>query len=147
MELIDKVYRFISLRPRSEKELKVYLHGKHTSLQDSEKIFTLLKKQGLINDSAFVDWWLEQRATFRPRGKRALMVELRQKGISQDLIEEALSKNLDELTLAQKALQRKLKLYDRLPDREKKAKLSAYLNRNGFSWETIKKALEEDFKK
>lgn len=141
MELLDKVYRFVSLRPRSEKEIRDYLHGKHASNQDFEKIIQLLIKQKLLDDSAFVKWWLDQRATFRPKGKRALKVELKQKGISEELIEGALGEGVDELTQAQKAIQKKLKVYSRLPYLERKAKLSAFLARNGFSWEVIKQVV------
>lgn len=142
-KLLDKVYRFVSLRPRSEKEIQDYLHGKHATGTDFEKIIQQLIKQKLIDDSAFVQWWLEQRATFRPKGKRALKAELKQKGISEELIEEALSEGVDELTQAQKAIQKKLKIYGRLPYLERKAKLSAYLARNGFSWEIIKQVISQ----
>lgn len=147
MKLLDKVYRFISLRPRSEKEIRDYLHGKHATDQDFEKIIQQLIKQKLLDDSAFVNWWLEQRATFRPKGKRALKAELKQKGISDELIEDALSEGVDELAQAQKAIQKKLKIYSRLPYLERKAKLSAYLARNGFSWEIIKQVLDSELEK
>ena len=143
MELIDKVYRFVSYRPRSEKEIRDYLHGKHASERDFEKITNQLRKQKLLDDSAFVKWWLEQRATFRPKGKRALRAELKQKGISDELIEEALSEDVDDLAQAKKAIQKKLKIYDRLPYLERKAKLSAFLARNGFSWEIIKQVVNQ----
>ena len=141
MELLDKVYRFISLRPRSEKEIRDYLHGKHASNQDFEKIIQLLIKQKLLDDKAFVVWWLDQRATFRPKGKRALKTELKQKGISDELIEETLNEGVDELSQAQKVIQKKLKIYGRLPYLERKAKLSAFLARNGFSWEIIRQVV------
>lgn len=143
-KLLDKTYRFVSLRPRSEKEIRDYLHGKHAPDADFEKITHQLREQKLIDDSTFVKWWLDQRATFRPKGKRALKAELKQKGISEELIEEAIGEGVDELSQAKKAIQKKLKIYSRLPYLERRAKLSAYLARNGFSWEIIKQVVDSE---
>jgi regulatory protein len=147
VELIDKVYRFVSLRPRSEKEIRDYLHGKHATDLDSEKIIQLLVKQKLLDDSAFVQWWLEQRATFRPKGKRVLRAELKQKGISEELIEEALNDGVDELILAKAAAAKKVKIYRSLPPREFRQKLSNFLGRKGFPWGIIKRVLDEEVEK
>lgn len=142
---LDKVLRFISLRPRSEKEVKDYLKRKLAQRKTTaflvEKILARLKELGVLNDREFALWWLEQRSTFRPRGKFALKAELRQKGIDNKVIREVLEQELDEVKLAKKAIQKKLKIYKRLSAQERYQKLSALLSRRGFSWETIRKVL------
>lgn len=139
-KLLDKVYRFLSLRPRSEKEISNYLKKRKVSGDVVEKIFKILREQNLIDDSAFTAWWIEQRTTFRPKGKIALKVELKQKGIDGKIIEEALSQ-VDELKLAKKAVQKKLKLYANLSPQDFRQKISTFLSYRGFSWSTIKKIL------
>jgi len=101
----------------------------------------------LIDDQAFVDWWLEQRATFRPKGKRALALELRQKGIDKELIERALAEKVDEEELARQAAKTKLRIWSKLPLDVQKEKLVGFLGRRGFTWPILKKILDEVFKK
>lgn len=98
---------------------------------------------GLVDDEAFVDWWLEQRATFRPKGKRALKMELRFKGIDRDLIERSLAEKVDEEVLAKKAFLKKIPSLKNLPSEVQKEKLIGFLSRRGFSWEVIRKTLDE----
>jgi regulatory protein len=90
-----------------------------------------LKRLKLLDDEEFARWWLEQRASFRPKGKKALRQELLQKGLERSLIEELLAE-VNEVAEAQKILPKK-----RLsPD-----KLASHLARQGFSWPTIKTVL------
>ena len=100
---------------------------------------------GLVDDEAFVDWWLEQRATFRPKGKRALQMELRFKGIDRDLIERSLAEKVDEEALAKKSFLKKIPSLKNLPLEVQKKKLIGFLSRRGFSWEIIRKTLDEIF--
>jgi len=158
-KLLDKVHRLLSFRPRSEKEIHDYLKKKIWKLEFGtwkfhkgkfdikkkliDKIIKTLKKQKLTDDYAFVAWWIEQRLTFRPRGKLALRVELAQKGIKRDLAEKMIDQMVNELPLAKKAAQRKMKTYKRLDNREFCEKMTAFLSRRGFSWETIKTIIDQ----
>lgn len=137
----DKVYRYLSFRPRSEKEVQDYLKKKKTPPEVFEKLIKLLKEKKLIDDTAFANWWIDQRKTFRPKGKIALKAELKQKGISDQITEEILSQ-VDELKLARKAAQKKLKIYSRFPPEELYQKISTFLSYRGFSWSTIKEILD-----
>jgi len=75
--LLDKATRFLSSRPRSEKEIKDYLFKKRPKDEElREKVLVELRTLNLINDKDFVKWWLDQRSTFRPRGERLLIMEL-----------------------------------------------------------------------
>ncbi|HUS59999.1 MAG TPA: RecX family transcriptional regulator [Nevskiaceae bacterium] len=146
-KLLDRAYHFLSFRPRSEKEIKDFLKKKGVTEKISEKIIKKLKKLGYLNDLEFTSWWIEQRNLFRPRGKIALKMELRQKGVDQEIASQVIEKKVDELPLAKKAAQRKMKAYKNLPPREFYQKMAAFLSRRGFSWSTIKMALEEIIKK
>jgi len=139
----EQIYRFLSYRPRSEKEIYDYLGKKKLKDEEKEKIIKNLKEEKLIDDLEFARWFLEQRQTFRPKGSYALRQELRQKGIGEKIINQVLPNREEELSLAKKALVKAEKKYASFLGREKKEKLMAYLRRRGFSWEAVKKAVDE----
>lgn len=141
-KLFDKTLRLISFRPRSEKEIRSYLKRKKTRPKIVDELVKKLKKLKQIDDREFAQWWIEQRSTFRPRGRFGLMMELRQKGVDKEIIEKMIGQ-LNELPLATKIAQKKLRTYKNLPREEFYQKMSAYLARRGFSWETIKKVVKK----
>jgi len=143
---LDRVYRFLSYRPRSEKEIRDYLRKKEVEEKIVEKVVSKVKKLGYVDDLEFVRWWVEQRSTFRPRGKHVLTIELRQKGVAPEIIDQVLGESIDEVPLAQKAIQKKINEYLKLPPRQSRQKIVTYLQRRGFSWETIEKILNKNRK-
>jgi len=145
-KLLNRALRLISRRPRSEKEIRDYLRRKKSPPKLIEEVIKKLKKLKQINDLEFARWWVEQRSTFRPRGKFGLTMELRQKGIDKTIIEKSINK-VDELPLATKLAQKKLRVYKNLPRQEFYQKMSAYLARRGFSWEIIKKVVAKFLEK
>lgn len=122
--------KFASLRPRSEKEIKGWFLKKKVPLSKQKIYLTRLKELEMLGDAQFAVWWVEQRNTFRPRSKKHLAWELRQKGISQEIIIQALE-NVDELAAARELMAKKSFADER--------KLEAFLARRGFDWEVIKK--------
>jgi regulatory protein len=136
----DKLLRFVSVRPRSEKEIRDYFKRKKVHESLHQKLFNRLKRLDLINDAAFAKWWIEQRTTFRPRGKRVIGYELRAKGVKKEVVEEALSKvAIDEEKVAKTLLTKKEYRWKGLSGKEVYLKKSQFLARKGFSWETIEK--------
>src|SRR3989344_6604171 len=83
----NKALKFLSYRPRSEKEIRDKLKKKKASEETINKIILRLKENNFINDEEFVRWWIEQRTNFKPRSLRLIKMELKQKGVSNDLIE------------------------------------------------------------
>lgn len=140
----DKILRFGMLRPRSKKEISDWLKRKKVHESMHKGLFNRLKRMSLINDEEFARWWIKQRIEFRPKGKKALYSELVKKGIDREIIETALSEiELDEIGLASGILKNKAYKWERLKGFDKKKKMSDFLARRGFMWETIKKAIEK----
>jgi len=150
-DIRDRLYnqslRFLSYRPRSKKEIRDYLKKKSEKAEIIGGIIKKLEKQSLIDDRAFVAWWIEQRSRFRPRGRYLLWSELLKKGIEKEAIETSLSSEKEELRLARKAARKKVKSYRNLEPLEFRQKMIGFLSRRGFGWETIKKTLAEILKK
>ncbi|MBL7159825.1 RecX family transcriptional regulator [Candidatus Microgenomates bacterium] len=135
-KIYEKVLRFLSFRPRSKKEVKDYFYKKDVGDETQKMIIKKLEKLKFLDDEQFTLWWVEQRTTFRPSGKRLLRYELRKKGISEEIIENILTDEFLEKTfkkeretqeaiagrlypsfeseMALKAAQKKLRSYEKL---------------------------------
>ena len=135
---------FLSYRARSEKEIRDNLSKHEIPEAVIEDTLEHLRRNGLANDKNFADAWVENRSTFRPRGRRALSLELRQKGIDESTIKSALE-NVDEDALAYEAGQKKagklkgaaLSVSKGLDWNEFRKKMSDFLARRGFSYSVI----------
>lgn len=127
---------FLSFRVRSEKEIRQNL-SKH-EIPDAviEETLDRLRENGFADDKQFASAWVENRNTFRPRGRRALTLELRQKGIQEADIESALIEINEEALAYEAGLKkaRKLKVQEW---NEFRKKLSDFLARRGFSYSVI----------
>lgn len=139
----DKILRFLSFRPRSKKEITDYLVKHKIADQIQKKLIEKLEQQNLINDADFARWFVEQRNEFRPKGKKLLALELKQKGIAQEEITAALTDSPSELEQATSLISKKLVFWQKLPTIEQKKKIYGFLGRRGFGWEIIKKVIAE----
>jgi regulatory protein len=134
---LQRALHFLSYRPRSVDEVRKNLL-KHEFAEDViADTLSRLEGSGLIGDEQFARAWVENRNTFRPRGKRALTIELRQKGISEDVIRSALAEAGDEQTLALEAGRKYSRRLQGLDLREFRTRLGGHLGRRGFSYEVI----------
>jgi len=138
--IFEAVLNFLSFRPRSKFEIKDYLMRKNIGEETRKMVFDKLEVLRLIDDEAFTRWWIDQRSTFRPKGARLIKIELKRKGISEDLIETILVESRPQATdriLAEKLVQKKYERLKNLPDFEIKKKIYAFLSLKGFSFEVI----------
>ena len=140
----DRALRFLGYRMRSEKEVRDKLKEKEYQDFVIDEVIERLKKNKFINDSQFADSWVRDRTNLKPTGKKMLELELKQKGISESIIINVLSRidKEDEFELAQK-LASKRKFEDLAPEVRKK-KITDYLLRRGFGWDVIKEILKEE---
>jgi regulatory protein len=132
----QRALRFLSYRPRSEKEIIDNLRKHETHEDVIAEVVERLSESGLVDDVKFTSLWLENRAEFRPRGQYALRMELRQKGITDAVIDKALGK-IDETPLALKAGRKKAGRFKTLDEQGFKQKLYGFLSRRGFRYEII----------
>lgn len=143
----EKLLKFATLRPRSEKEIGLWFKRKNIEIDLQKELFSQLKKLGFVNDKEFIKWWIDQRLTFKHASKKRIVYELRQKGIKDSLIKQTIENTeFQEEEQAQKTLERKAKNVKTPLNQKDKVRLYGYLARQGFSWEVIKKAIDERFK-
>jgi regulatory protein len=133
----QKSLRFLSYRPRSETEMRRKLNEQGFEAAVIDSTIQRLKENNLLGDERFAQDWVENRSAFRPRSKRLLALELRQKGVAEEEIQKALAETEDENNLAYQtavAYARRLASVDWETFRKR---LGAYLARRGFSYGTI----------
>jgi regulatory protein len=137
----QKALHLLNYRPRSSTEVRKNLEKHGYDPEVIEQVLERLGRSGLVNDRQFAQTWVDNRSEFRPRGRRLLNMELRQKGLDDEAIESALSE-LDEEQLAyQAALKYQRKLQD-LPKPDFRRKLAGFLARRGFGYAVIEPVLE-----
>jgi regulatory protein len=142
----QKALHFLSYRPRSSAEVRQNLTKRGISEALVEETVTRLQGAGLLNDQEFAQAWVENRNTFQPRSKSALRMELRRKGLSDEILQPVLDEKVDEEALAFAAAR---KYARRLADLEWLAfrqKLSGFLARRGFSYSTLSPVVSEVWK-
>jgi regulatory protein len=108
-----------------------------------EAVVAQLKQHRLVDDAAFAQYWVEQRQTFRPRGARLLRAELRSHGVEARNAEQAAAAVEPAAEQdAYRAAERRARHLAALDERTFKTRLSQFLARRGFDWDTISPVVE-----
>lgn len=158
--VLEAAARFLEVRSRSVAEVRRRLtsNGYRADLVDGA--ITRMTELGMLDDAAFAQAWVESRDRSRPRGERAIRVELGQKGLDKVVIDEALAarragglgfadpdrvSDPDEpLVSADRAAAERLmakhaRTLARVADpRQRRARAYSLLARNGFDPETCR---------
>jgi regulatory protein len=137
----NRALDYLSYRPRSRAEIDTYLQKRGMSEGQIEGIIERLERAGLLDDGAFAEFWVENRERFRPRGLRALRYELRAKGLSDEIIEQALA-SVDVSESAYQSARRKARQWEHLDQQMFHRKMVEYLARRGFEYEVAREAAE-----
>jgi regulatory protein len=139
---VDSAARFLSYRPRSTHEVRQNLARKGIDSAVIDAAVERLLALGYLDDAAFAAFWVRERCAFKPIARRALRHELRQKGIADSVIDEALAQVDENETVyrAAEAQARKLRGSTR---QAFEAKLSGFLQRRGFSYSDIRTAIQQ----
>jgi regulatory protein len=133
----QRALNFLSYRPRSEQEIRQRLREHDVPEWAIDEALARLQRAGLVDDAEFARYWIENRGQFRPRGPRALRYELREKGISDQVINQALA-DLDADTLAYETARRYLRrLPAHIDTQTFRRKLGNHLARRGFDYHLI----------
>ena len=136
---------YLRARERSQKEIRDKLKTKEYSENIIEKVLVRLAELDLVNDKRFAKMFVSDRMKLKPKGKRVLQIELMQKGIDKNIIEEVLYELVggdSEIELAKKVLEKALKKYGNMGDGEVKQRVIKYLQARGFSWSIIESVLD-----
>lgn len=151
-----RTLHYLEYRPRSEKEIRDYLTKKlsqlsHADLSVIDLIIHKLKQQKFLDDREFARMWVRSRTSYKPKGEYVIRLELKQKGIKEDIIDEVLENpeiRVDsDLDLAIQLLEKKKKKYQDMQYQERFQKAGSMLARRGYDLDTIRKAIDRVFGK
>ena len=87
----DICLRLLTVRPRTRAELHQALRRKEIPEDVADTVLGRLDEVGLIDDAAFADIWVRSRHTYQGMGRRALAMELRRKGVADEVAAEAVA--------------------------------------------------------
>lgn len=127
---------FLGYRARSETEVRKNLEKHEIPPAVIDRTIDRLREERLVNDEQFAQNWVANRSEFRPRSRRALTVELKQKGLTEAAIQSA-TEAVDEESLAYAAAQKRIRRLEGLEWIEFRKKLSEFLARRGFGYDVI----------
>ena len=120
--------------------------GAAISEEDIEAVIAKLIDMRIIDDENFARFFVSNRNQIKGTSEKKLKIELRNKGVSDAIINEVLSEDeygekiRDDKVEIQKMIEKKRRRgYD-------DAKLMQYLARQGFSYDLIRESLKVDFK-
>ena len=133
-DAMERAGRLLSVRARTEHEIRDRLDTGGFEAPVIEQTVARLDELGLLDDLDFAREWIRDRSARKSLGPRALKSELALKGVGRDVIDEALvAEGLDEEALAVDAASRWARKVARFPLREQAHKLKQMLLRKGFS--------------
>lgn len=141
---ITAALNLLSFRPRASGELQRKLREKGYSAESAAAAIQRMLELGYLNDADFADRWIENRQEHKPRSRKLLQQELRQKGIDSDTIEEALADvEIDEVADALELARKKANSMQGLDQQTRHRRLSGFLGRRGYGYDVIRKVLEQ----
>jgi regulatory protein len=142
---LNAAIRYLGYRPRSTAEIRQRLQRHGFDSDCMEKTLARLKEQGLLDDTAFARFWIDNREAFSPRSRRLTKLELKRKGLDTDIIEQVVGEVDDSDSAYRAALSRTRRL---LPAdyQDFRRRLGQYLGRRGFSYNIISETVERVWK-
>lgn len=139
-------FGMLSLSARSRREIEQKLEQVGFPEEVIASVMEEIEARGWVDDEAFAEAWVGDRAARKGYGKRRLSMELQRKGIEKETISQALTQiePEDELRHALPLAEKKWTYSTDLAQilREKR-RIADYLLRRGFSHTIIQKVFEE----
>ena len=143
-QVLDKMAKYCAYQERCVKDVAEKLKSFDISEKDREEILHYLTDNRFVDDESFARAFVRGKINQSGWGLNKIRFHLMQKGISKELIDEALQA-FDEEMYRQRLIEvltTKAKTVKAANDFEKKRKLAAYAIQKGFEaplvWEVIK---------
>lgn len=83
--------RYLTVRMRSEQEMREYLRKKQVPEEESDEIIAYLYSYRYLDDAQFAESYIRDKLRFNPCGRLKLSMALKDKGVDAFVIEDALA--------------------------------------------------------
>lgn len=140
--LKDYATRLCSQRLYTEKEISKKLTAKGAKKDEVKSILILLKEAGLINDELYAKEYAEAARETKGYGKNKIALDLRQKGINEQIIANLPFEASNELENAKKTILVSKKKLESLPEAKRKQKALTMLMQRGFDHDIAIEAMD-----
>ncbi len=138
----ETALHFLGYKMRTTQELRQKLTDKGFAEDVTAEVLAFLEKYGYADDREYCRRYIKEALRLKPKSGYALKLELRQKGISQGIVNEVLAETeIDEAGDALRWLEKKSR--GQWEDEKKKKQLFAFLQRKGYSYDTIREAFRQ----
>ncbi len=134
----NKAFKLLSYRERTIKEIEDRLSKKKFEADVIKAVVDFLLEKDYLNEERFAEMWIRSRKKHHPRGRKLIYKELKNKGVNQRLINNALNEYLseeEELKMAEYLKDKWLRR--RTEENSSSYKLKNYLANKGFSYDLV----------
>ncbi len=153
----SSAYNFAVYKPRTKKQTISRLREKGFDDDEIKLAIDFLAEFNLIDDIKYAENFIKEYINRKPAGESKVRAELFKKGIDKFTIDDAMEKcypKQDSYLLAMRAAEKKMRSFvnrvnksDKVKSDKDEAKernsLVAYLRRQGFDWDIIKRVTSE----
>lgn len=143
-ESLQRAFKFLSYRPRSEAEVRTKLSQLGFPQKSIDTTLEKLRSLNLVNDEIFARSWARGRAEGRGYGPLRIERELRQKGIARPLIRQVVKETFGREEGQERArglVAKRFRGKD-LGDRKVLHRAVAFLQRRGYRNAVIAEVLK-----
>lgn len=147
----DRAYRYLERTYKTEKEVKDYLSKKEYDDGVIERVILVLREYNLTDDYRYAEIFIKSK--IKTNGLRKITFDLERKGISKEIIRDALNETVIEDNSVKEVEEEKcfnigLKKYNLLKKREDdkfklKSKLFSFLAGRGYDFDLINSVTEK----
>lgn len=125
---------------KTKKDVYDYLIRKGFTDEETSEVCAYIEEVGLVDDDLYVKFFVEDSFRIKNKGARKIVYELKQRGIDDDKINEAIEEASDmQYDALKEAYERKLEATKSETDQYKrKNKIIRFLISRGFDYSDIK---------
>lgn len=141
----EAAFRLLAYRARSARELQQRLRQKHFSPEVVDRVIADLQEKGYQSDAEFARQYAREKWSGSGWGPARVRQGLRQKGITTELVKQVVDETFGEVDLIAAVLplaRKRWRSTHDLPRETRRRRLTGFLQRRGYDWETIKQVME-----
>jgi regulatory protein len=142
----EYMFRILSRRDHSQKELRDKAYKKGYSGSFIEEILDEFEQKEYINDNKFAKKYAADKFEFNDWGPYKIRTQLFKKGIRKNVVEDVIKQTFGNEAIKESMMtliSKRKKRYQREPEEKRRKKIFDYLMRKGYDSGNILKHLDE----
>ena len=141
----QKALHFLNFKLRTAKEVYEKLEKLEVSDEVINQVLQQLMDHGFVNDQFYAESYVRENFALQKKGPKAVMFELKKKGVNDSIIQKALAE-FDEATQLDQAIKIAQKYVDRqgnAPVKTVKQKVYGFLMQRGYDLDIVQSVISE----